>query len=341
MKQVLQDRSGTTVVRDVPQPACPPGSMLVRNAFSVISSGTERSRVELSQKSLLGKARERPDLVREVINRARREGIGATRAAVKQKLSPRRRPSATAPAGVVIEVGEAVTGFGPGDRVACAGGGHASHAEIVSVPGQPVREVVPPEVGLDVAAMTTIAAIALHGIRLADVRVGERVGVVGCGLVGQIACRLLQASGAQVFALDVDAQRVEQAVAHGAAHGVVVDADAAARVDAATGGRRHGRGRDHRRRADERPARARRRDRPRPRARRRSSGTCRSRRRGRRSTTRSSRSASPARTGRGATTSSTRSAVSTTRSATCAGRSSGTWRRSSTSSAAARSTCAT
>ena len=87
MKQVLQDRSGTTVVRDVPQPACPPGSLLVRNAYSVISSGTERSRVELSQKSLLGKARERPDLVREVVNRARREGIGATRAAVKQKLS--------------------------------------------------------------------------------------------------------------------------------------------------------------------------------------------------------------------------------------------------------------
>ena len=107
MKQVLQDRSGTTVVRDVPQPACPPGSVLVRNAFSAISSGTERSRVELSQKSLLAKARERPDLVREVINRARREGIGATRAAVKQKLAQETAVGYSS-AGVVIEVGEAV-----------------------------------------------------------------------------------------------------------------------------------------------------------------------------------------------------------------------------------------
>jgi predicted dehydrogenase/threonine dehydrogenase-like Zn-dependent dehydrogenase len=220
VKQVLQDRSGTTVVRDVPAPPCEPTSLLVQNSYSVISSGTERARVELSRKSLLGKARERPDLVREVIARARRDGIRATRESVKRRLAEETSVGYSS-AGIVLEVGEAVSGFSPGDRVACAGGGHANHAEVVSVPPNLCAKV-PDGVGLDVAAMTTIAAIALHGIRLADVRVGDRVAVIGCGLVGQIACRLLQAAGAEVFALDVDAARVEQAVAGGAHHGVVV-----------------------------------------------------------------------------------------------------------------------
>jgi predicted dehydrogenase len=234
VKQVLQDRSGLTVVRDVSAPTCPPGSVLVRNAFSVISSGTERSRVELSKKPLLGKARERPDLVREVIARARRDGIKATRAAVRLKLAEE-TPVGYSTAGTVIEVGEAVRDFTPGDRVACAGGGHASHAEIVSVPANLCARV-PDGVSLQAAAMTTIGAIALHGVRLADVTLGERVGVIGCGLVGQLACRLLTGAGAEVVALDIDPQRVEQAVAAGAHHGIVADNDAASRVLAVTGG---------------------------------------------------------------------------------------------------------
>ena len=220
MKQVLQDRSGNTVVRDVPEPACPHGSLLVRNAFSVISAGTERARVELSQKSLLAKARERPDLVAQVVERARREGIKATREAVRRRLIEETAVGYSS-AGIVVEVGAGVAGFDVGDRVACAGGGHANHAEIVAVPANLCARV-PEGVPLETAAMSTIAAIALHGIRLAGVELGDRVAVIGCGLVGQIACRLLSAAGADVFALDIDEGRVDQAVAGGAHHGAVV-----------------------------------------------------------------------------------------------------------------------
>jgi predicted dehydrogenase/threonine dehydrogenase-like Zn-dependent dehydrogenase len=209
LKQVLQNRSGLTVVRDVPSPPCPEGSVLVRNSFSAISSGTERSRAELSQKSLLSKARERPDLVREVVQRARREGLRTTRDTVKRKLDEETAVGYSS-AGTVIEVGAAVRGLRVGDRVACAGGGHANHAEVVSVPANLIARV-PDEVSLEAASLTTIAAIPLHGMRLSGVTVGDSVAVIGCGLVGQIACRLLRASGARVFALDIDPVRVEQA----------------------------------------------------------------------------------------------------------------------------------
>ena len=235
MKQVLQDRSGSTQVRDVPAPSCAPGSILVRNAFSVISSGTERSRVETSQKSLIGKARARPDLVREVAAKARREGIRSTTQAVRRKLSEE-TPVGYSSAGVVVEVGPGVRGISPGDRVACAGVGHANHAEIVSVPANLVAKV-PAGVSLKAAAMTTIAAIPLHGIRLAGVAVGESVAVVGCGLVGQICCRLLRAAGATVFALDIDQTRVDQALVGGADAGFVSDSRGAESVREATGGR--------------------------------------------------------------------------------------------------------
>src|SRR3954471_5406295 len=133
MRQVLQDRQGLTVVRDVPLPACEPGSVLVRTQYSVISSGTERARVELSQKSLLGKARERPDLVREVIDKARREGFSKTRETVRRKLSEE-TPVGYSSAGRVLEVGASVAGIRPGDLVACAGAGHANHAELTVIP---------------------------------------------------------------------------------------------------------------------------------------------------------------------------------------------------------------
>jgi predicted dehydrogenase/threonine dehydrogenase-like Zn-dependent dehydrogenase len=235
MKQVLQvRRSGMTVVRDVPSPPCPPGSMLVRNVYSAISSGTERARVELSQKSLLGKARERPDLVREVVTRARREGIRATMQAVQHRLDEETAVGYSS-AGEVVEVGEHTRGFTPGDRVACAGGGHANHAELCAIPAN-LCVKVPSSVPLESAAITTIAAIAMHGIRLADVRVGSRVAVIGCGLVGQIALRLLRAAGAETFALDIDPERVRQSTAGGADHALVIDGSTPAQVLALTNG---------------------------------------------------------------------------------------------------------
>ena len=234
MQQVLQEhRSGETVVRSVPIPRCSPGGVLVRNSFSAISSGTERARVRLSQKSLLGKAHERPDLVREVVARARRDGVKATMHAVQRRLSQEVAVGYSC-AGTVVEVGERARDLRPGDRVACAGA-TASHAEFVTVPAN-LCVRVPDGVPLQSAAITTIGAVALHAIRLAEVDVGSRVAVIGCGLVGQLALRLLRAAGSETFALDIDPRRVEQARAGGADHASVIHPDVAQEVRARAGG---------------------------------------------------------------------------------------------------------
>jgi len=233
MKQVLQERrTGQTVVRVVPRPPCPPGGVLVRNRFSTISSGTERARVQLSQKSLLGKARERPDLVREVVARARRDGVQATLQMVQRRLEEETSVGYSC-AGTVVEVGEHVRDLMPGDRVACAGD-TAGHAEFVAVPAN-LCVRIPDGVPLQSAALTTIAAVALHAIRLAGADVGSRVAVIGCGLVGQLALRLLRAAGSETFALDIDSQRTDQARAGGADHAFAIDHDVAKQVWALTG----------------------------------------------------------------------------------------------------------
>src|SRR5438067_3373431 len=234
MKQVLQSPSALTVVRDVPPPSGAPGRVLVRNHFSVISSGTERARVELAQKSIIGKARERPDLVGEALAHARREGVASTLRAVQDRMSEEAAVGYSS-AGRVIEVGSEVTGLRPGDEVACAGGDHANHAEIVSVPRNLCARV-PADISLQAAAFSTIAAVALHGIHLAEVSVGERVVVIGCGLVGQITCRLLGCAGATTIALDIDASRVEDALAGGADHGITIDETTESRVTELCGG---------------------------------------------------------------------------------------------------------
>jgi predicted dehydrogenase len=232
VKQVLQSRRGLIVVRDVPEPRCPRGALIVRNAFSAISTGTERTRFTDSQKSLATRARQRPDLVRDVVRRARSEGIRKTRSTVQRKLAEESAIGYSS-SGRVVRVGSAVIGFAPGDRVACAGAGFANHAELVCVPANLCARV-PPEVPLQEASLTTIAAIALHGIRLAGVDLGSRVAVIGCGLVGQIACRLLRAAGAEIFAIDIDAKPVEEAVEAGADHGLSTADRAAERVLEAT-----------------------------------------------------------------------------------------------------------
>jgi predicted dehydrogenase len=232
MKQVLQQQ-GETVVLEVAAPRCPPGSVLVANGFSVISSGTERTRVEGGRQSLLARAIQRPDLVRDVASRALRDGVRATRVSVQRKLHQASEVGYSS-AGRVIEVGPAVRGITPGDRVACAGAGYANHAEIVSVPAN-LCVLVPEDVSLEAASFSTIAAIALHGVRLARVEVGSRVAVVGCGLVGQLACQLLRAAGATVFAIDLDLSRAKFAQAGGADEAMSPD-KAASRISRATEG---------------------------------------------------------------------------------------------------------
>ena len=228
MKQVLQSRRGLVLVRDVPEPQCPHGAVIVRNAFSAISSGTERSRVTESQKSIVARARERPELVRDVVQLAREEGIRKTRSTIQRKLAEE-VPVGYSSAGQVLRVGSAVRGLAPGDRVACAGAGFANHAEIICVPANLCARV-PSSVPLQNASLTTIAAIALHGIRLAEVTIGDRVAVIGCGLVGQIACRLLRSAGADLYAIDVDGSRVQDALAGGADRGFATTDRPAERV---------------------------------------------------------------------------------------------------------------
>ena len=207
--------------------------VLVANSCSVISSGTERAAVTDTQRSLMEKARAKPEAAKQVLDKVRAEGIRETRRFVERKLDETIALGYSS-AGVVVEVGTNVRGLRPGDRVACAGAGFASHAEVVAVPANLCARV-PDGVPLEQAAFSTIASIALHGVRLAEPSLGERVAVIGCGLVGQIACRLLSAAGAHVIAIDLDPAKVALAVsASGARHGFVSDDTATANVLAVT-----------------------------------------------------------------------------------------------------------
>ncbi|MFZ0061557.1 MAG: zinc-binding alcohol dehydrogenase, partial [Pyrinomonadaceae bacterium] len=215
MKQVLQNRKdGTPSVVDVPLPALQKGRVLVRTAASLISSGTERAALEMLGKGLVQEARERPDLVRAVMEKARKEGLRNTFSAVRDKLSAATALGYSA-AGIVIGVGEGVSEFRIGDRVACAGVGFASHAEAIAVPRNLCVQL-PAGVNFEAGAFGTLGAIALQGVRLAEPTLGESVVVVGLGLVGQLTVQLLKANGCRVLGIDLDPERVRLAMQLGA-----------------------------------------------------------------------------------------------------------------------------
>src|SRR5713226_4745145 len=216
MKQVLQyRRSGATRVVDVPAPLVPPGGLLVQNQWSLISPGTERMLVEAGGSNLLNTARQRPDLVRQVLDEAARDGIAATVEAVRSRLDVA-IPLGYSCAGTVLDVGpKARQKFTKGDRVACAGAGQANHAEVVAVATN-LAVRVPDGVSLDDAAFVTVGAIALQGVRIADIRLGEACVVIGLGLVGQLTVQLLKAAGCRVFGIDVASDKVDLARTSGA-----------------------------------------------------------------------------------------------------------------------------
>ncbi|HEX2122679.1 MAG TPA: bi-domain-containing oxidoreductase [Thermoanaerobaculia bacterium] len=222
MKQLVQNiRTGESIVEDVPAPGVSAGRVLIRVASSLVSAGTERMIVEFGEKSLLDKARSRPDLVRQTLDKAARDGVLATFEAVQNRLD---QPMALgySVAGEVIAVGEGVDGLAIGDRVAAAGANQAVHAEVVSVPKNLVVRL-PDAIDFDSAAFTTVGAIALQGVRLADVRLGELVAVIGLGLLGQITVQLLRANGCRVIGLDPQPQRAEMAKRFGAEESVATD----------------------------------------------------------------------------------------------------------------------
>jgi len=217
MKQVLQQaRSGEIAVVEVPAPQLLPGCVLVRMAASLVSAGTERASYEFASKNLLQKAKARPDLVREVVSKIRRDGVFSAVAAVRNRLD---QPNALgySSSGTVVGVGESVTDLNLGDRVACAGANHAVHAEFACIPRLLAAKIRPNSaVSFEEAAFTTLGAVAMHGIRTADVKIGDVVAVIGLGLLGQLTIQVLKAAGCRVLGMDIALERTELAARLGA-----------------------------------------------------------------------------------------------------------------------------
>jgi predicted dehydrogenase/threonine dehydrogenase-like Zn-dependent dehydrogenase len=193
-------------VLEVPVPHVSSGSVLVRNRFSVVSAGTEGSTVQAARKGYIGKAKERPEQVRQVIQSIREKGVVQTYRAVMKKLDAH-SPLGYSSAGEVVEVGPGVREFETGDLVAC-GGLTASHAELVSVPVN-LCVKLRPDADLKQAAYNTLGAIAMQGVRQADLRLGETCAVIGLGLLGQLTGVLLRASGVRVIGIDISEAVVE------------------------------------------------------------------------------------------------------------------------------------
>ena len=225
MKQLLQNlRDGSFELLECPTPARPPGFVLVANRASLISAGTERSTVRAAQASLLGKARQRPDKVQQVLDNLRKEGLRATLRKVQDKLN---QPKALgySCAGVVLEA-DPGGDRRAGQHVACAGQDYASHAEVVVVPRNlvvPLPDGLPFEEG----SFAALGAIALQGVRRAGVTQGERVLVIGLGLIGQLTWQLLRDAGCLAIGTDVAGDAVERARGLGLDHALTRDADVA------------------------------------------------------------------------------------------------------------------
>src|SRR5690606_5801211 len=177
---------------------------------SLISAGTERGTVKVAKANLLGKARQRPDLVAQVLQNIKKEGLKATLDKVRTKLDSLKALGYST-SGVVVTSMDTNSVFQPGDRVACAGQDYASHAELVAIPQNLVAKI-PDEVSMEEAAFTTLGAFALQGVRQAEPTLGERICVIGLGLLGQITCQLLRANGCQVFGIDLSDRLVKLAL---------------------------------------------------------------------------------------------------------------------------------
>ena len=224
MKQLLQNmRNGETLVSEVPIPTPGPGTALVRTAISLVSAGTERMVAELAEKSLAGKARSRPDLVRQMMDKARREGVITTVEAVLNRLG-QPMPLGYSSAGKIVALGTGLKGYQVGQRVACAGGGYAVHAEYGVIP-QNLLAPLPDEVSDEQGAFATLGAIALHGYRLSEAQLGERLAVIGLGLLGLLCVQLAAAAGCQVLGVDLDPSRVALAKSLGISAVLRADAE--------------------------------------------------------------------------------------------------------------------
>ena len=213
MQQLTQKlKTGKIKILDVPMPSNQKGHILVRNHYSLISTGTEASTVKTARKGYFGKAKERPQQVKQVIDTLKIQGPTQTYRAVMKKLDSYSALGYSC-VGEVIAVASDITNYEVGDRVACGGVGTANHAEVVSVPSQ-LCVKLKPDADLKQASYNTMGAIALQGIRQADLRLGETSAVIGLGLLGQLSTLLLRASGIRVIGIDIDDQMVSISQRH-------------------------------------------------------------------------------------------------------------------------------
>jgi predicted dehydrogenase/threonine dehydrogenase-like Zn-dependent dehydrogenase len=244
MKQIAQNyKSGELAVLDVPAPVCRPGGVLVRSLFSLISTGTEMMKVSEASMSMVGMARARPDQVRKILDSVQQQGLLPTYKKVMNRLDSY-TPLGYSLCGVVTEVGRGAEEFKVGQLVAAAGNEYALHAEHNWVPVN-LCAAVPPGVLPEHAAFSTVASIAMHGVRRAEVQLGETAAVIGLGLVGQLVVRLLIAAGVQVVGLDPVAERCRLAEKAGAVRCGSPADDGMAAVLAELAAITKGRGADH------------------------------------------------------------------------------------------------
>ena len=208
MKQVLL-KAGKIVVDEVPPPLVDENGVLVANAFSLISSGTERKILESGRENLLRKAIERPDLVKKMLLKIRQEGIIRTMVKVKG-IVQEPKPLGYSTSGIVIEIGKNISDINVGDQVACGGAQSAYHSEIDLVPRNLVVKV-PENVDMSEGAFATIGAIAMQGIRRTERSFGETIVVIGLGLLGNLGAQISQSQGYKVIGFDLDKRRVDLA----------------------------------------------------------------------------------------------------------------------------------
>ena len=215
MKQLIQSfKTGELGLFEVPAPVCQENGVLVQTTVSLVSAGTEKMLVDFAKKSMLSKAKDRPDLVKQVVDKMKKEGVKNTLEKVFTKLDTP-IPLGYSLAGRVLEVGKNMSGVNIGDRVACGGAGYANHSEINYVPKNLMVKIPDGVDDID-ASFVTVGAIALQGVRQTEPKLGERVAVIGLGLLGQLAVQLLKANGCKVIGSDVDPDKIALAKKLGA-----------------------------------------------------------------------------------------------------------------------------
>lgn len=220
MKQVFI-KKGDVLVTEVSSPTINEDEILVRVYYSCISSGTELAGIAMSAKPLYRKAMEKPQNISKVLNMIKEKGLKDTILKIKSKTDSK-NPTGYSASGIVLEAGGNITGFKPGDRVACTGAGIANHAEFIAVP-QNLAVKIPENVSVKEASTVALGAIAMQGIRRAGLSLGENAVIIGLGILGQLSNQMLKTSGIKTIGIDLDNSRIKKSMETGLDYGINPD----------------------------------------------------------------------------------------------------------------------